>query len=90
MDQELLVKAGVIVGALIAFGTYLKQGVPSLPNRAIPLMIALIGTGLTIWWSGNHTAAGIITAFSVSMTAIGIHSGVKNTFEDRPEAPAKK
>ena len=69
-----------VVAALMLVGAFLKNAVPQLPSRWIPLVtwaLALVGwMALTKGWSDPaQWIAGIVAA----ATATGMHSGIKNT-----------
>jgi hypothetical protein len=73
---------GGIVGALMIVGAVLKNAVPEFPNRLIPLVILILGVAsylaLTHGWSdeGQWVAAVVAAA-----TAVGAHSGIKNSLQ---------
>jgi hypothetical protein len=72
--------AGVIILPLLIVGLILKNAFPAFPNRFIPLLTLIAGTGGFVLKTGNTSANGIFTAFLVAASATGIHSGFKNTF----------
>lgn len=69
-----------IVAGLMLVGAILKNAIPQLPNRWIPLITWILGViaylSLTNGWKdANQWIAAIVTA----ATATGAHSGIKNT-----------
>jgi hypothetical protein len=78
MNDTALADAGPIIAALLLFGALLKHGIPSFPNRLIPLVTALGGTVAFVVKSGDFTAAGLLNGFLVSVLATGTHSTLKN------------
>lgn len=77
----------VIVGLLLV-GAIFKNAFPSFPNRFIPLLTWLMGVAAYLaltngWANSQQWLAAIIAAAS----ATGIHSGIKNTFQNEANDP---
>ena len=77
-----LAEFGGILAGLWVVGAILKNAFPSLPNRIIPLIIFGLGTvayvaSLSAWTDSKAWIAGLVA----SATAVGAHSGIKNSFE---------
>lgn len=80
----------VIVGILLV-GAIFKNAFPSFPNRLIPLLTWLLGVAAYLaltngWANAQQWLAAIIAAAS----ATGIHSGIKNTFQNNEQPPSKE
>lgn len=73
---------GSVVAALMLVGGILKNALPKFPNRMIPLVILVLGVvaylTLTAGWGDPIQW---IAAIVAAATAVGAHSGVKNTME---------
>jgi hypothetical protein len=83
--SEQLGDIGLVIGPLMILGAILKNAFPSFPNRFIPLLTLVVGVPLYVGVSTDFAAATgqtWITAFLVALSATGIHSGLKNTFQD--------
>lgn len=75
---NLLVDAGTIIVPLLIVGAILKHAIPQLPNRLIPAIVMVMGTGAYVVRTGDVSLNGFVTALMVSASAVGIHSGIKN------------
>ena len=77
-----------IVPALMFFGALLKS--TRLNNRYIPLLVTLAGMGLGIvfYYPAQNIAASMFIGFMYAAVAIGLHSGTKNSFEQRNKPPS--
>lgn len=85
-DGSLAVDAGVVIAPLMILGAILKHAFPAFPNRLIPAVTLVAGVPLFMFKSGDVSMNGFVTALLVSITAVGVHSGIKNTFN--MDAPA--
>jgi hypothetical protein len=66
----------------MALGAVLKNALPNFPNRLIPVVILLLGMAayLTLtagWGEPQQWVAAVVAA----ATAVGTHSGLKNTLD---------
>ena len=73
---------GSTVAALLIVGAILKNALPQFPNRLIPLVILVLGVlsylALTHGWDDS---AQWVTAVVAAATAVGAHSGIKNSLQ---------
>ena len=66
-----------IIPALMFLGWLLKQW-PEIPNRVIPVVLAITGVCLGVIFI-SPTSSGALVGFLMASVAIGVHSGVKNS-----------
>jgi len=80
-----MIEIGLVIAVVIAIGGWLK-GREKFPNSLIPLTIVFLAVafnlGNAFLFHGDFLEAGKL-AFIESLGAIGIHSGMKNTFQWR-------
>lgn len=87
-EQNLLVDAGAIISALLIVGGIMKHGFPKIPNRIIPVTTLVLGTIAYMAKTGTWTDMNAwVQSVMVSASAVGIHSGIKNTFSKNGDAP---
>ncbi|MBX6396595.1 MAG: phage holin family protein [Alicyclobacillaceae bacterium] len=79
-----------IVPALLFLGWLLKNVFP-VANRWIPAILAAVGivAGIVFYGGQLGYAGAIIVGFLYAAIAVGLHSGVKNTFEHRNASEGK-
>lgn len=84
--------AGAIIAVLMVVGGILKNAFPDFPNRFVPLITWLIGTFGYMLMTGASWGDGKawFNAFMVAASATGIHSGIKNTFQNQEVVDAAK
>lgn len=77
-----MIEMGLVVAVVMATATWLK-GNTKYPNSMIPLAIVVMTVALNLinalLFGGDFLDAGKL-AFIEALAAIGIHSGVKNSF----------
>ncbi|WP_289142447.1 hypothetical protein [uncultured Brevibacillus sp.] len=80
-----MIEIGLVIAVVIAIGGWLK-GREKFPNSLIPLTIVFLAVAFNLTnaflFHGDFLEAGKL-AFIESLGAIGIHSGMKNTFQLR-------
>ena len=80
-----MIEIGLVIAVVMAIGGWLK-GQDWYPNSFIPLTIVFLAVAFNLTnaflFHGDILEAGKL-AFIESLGAIGIHSGMKNTFQWR-------
>lgn len=80
-----MIEIGIVIAVVMAIGGWLKTQ-DWYPNSMIPLAIVFLAVafnlGNALLFHGDFLEAGKL-AFVESLGAIGIHSGMKNTFQGR-------
>lgn len=76
----------VIVGICLCIGYIIKHSLSFIPNKYIPLIMAVLGVGLNIWieW-GNITPAAILAGIFSGLASTGLHNVFKNFIEKSGE-----
>jgi hypothetical protein len=82
-----VIEIGLVIAIVMAIGGWLKNQ-DRYPNSMIPLAIVVMAVAFNLgnaWlFQGDSLEAGKL-ALIESLAAIGIHSGMKNTFQNRGE-----
>ncbi|GEB35323.1 hypothetical protein [Brevibacillus parabrevis] len=82
-----MIEIGLVIAVVMAIGGWLK-GKEWYPNSFIPLAIVVLAVVFNLanalLFHGDYLEAGKM-AFVESLAAIGIHSGMKNTFQTRED-----
>ena len=76
----------VIVGICVCVGYVIKTSIPTIPNRFIPLIMAVLGLTLNIWISHGVNANIILAGLFSGLSSTGLHQLFKtlvNTQEER-------
>lgn len=80
-----MIEIGLVIAIVMSIGAWLKTQ-KWYPNSFIPLAIVLLAVAINLingyLFHGDLLEAGKL-AFIESLGAIGIHSGMKNTFQSR-------
>lgn len=80
-----MIEMGLVVAVVMAIATWLKSNT-KYPNSMIPLAIVAMTVAFNLinaqLFGGDFLEAGKM-AFIEALAAIGIHSGVKNTFQNK-------
>lgn len=87
MIETGMIEIGVMIALVLAISGWLKSE-EWYPNKFIPLAVVVLMVTFNLinaWlFGGDYLGAGKL-AFIEALAAIGIHSGVKNSFEKRYE-----
>lgn len=82
-----MVEIGLVIAVVMAIGGWLKTQ-EWYPNSFIPLAIVVLAVafnlGNALLFHGDFLEAGKL-AFVEALGAVGIHSGMKNTFQTRED-----
>jgi len=87
MIETGMIEIGVMIALVLAIAKWLKIEA-DFPNKYIPLSVVVLMVAFNLinasLFGGDYLEAGKI-AFIEALAAIGIHSGLKNSFEKRDE-----
>lgn len=80
--------SAVIIALCLFVGYIIKQSITIIPNKYIPLIVGLLGVGISVWidW-GAITPVTIVTGLASGLASTGLHElfreliGVKKTTE---------
>lgn len=76
----------VIVGICVCVGYVLKNSFPSLDNKYIPLIMAILGIILNIWLNNWYISADILLGGMFSgLASTGLHQTFKNLITRKGE-----
>ena len=82
-----MIEIGIVIAVVMAIGGFLKKQT-WFPNSAIPAAIVILAVAFNLanafLFGGDLFDAGKL-AFIEAAGAIGIHSGFKNTFEQKDD-----
>jgi hypothetical protein len=83
----MMIEIGLVIAVVMSIGAWLKRQ-EWYPNQMIPLAIVAMAVAFNLMnallFGGDLLVAGKL-AFVEALAAIGIHSGMKNTFERRDQ-----
>lgn len=83
----MMIEIGLVIAVVMSIGAWLKSQ-EWYPNQMIPLAIVAMAVASNLvnalLFGGDLLEAGKL-AFIEALAAIGIHSGMKNTFERRDQ-----
>ena len=80
MDLNFLNEAivPVVVGICLCIGYVIKNSIPKLDNKYIPVILALIGLGLNIWVAGTINPNVVLGGLFSGLSATGLYEAFKN------------
>lgn len=68
----------VILAICLAVGYIIKNSLSFIPNKYIPLIMAVIGVGLNIWINSTFTPEILLGGLSSGLASTGAFEAVKN------------
>ena len=68
----------VIVGICLCIGYVIKNSLPSIKNRYIPLIMVTIGIILNIWINKSITPDILLAGMFSGLSSTGLHQTFKN------------
>lgn len=68
----------VVVGICVCVGYVIKTSIPSIPNRFIPLIMAVLGLSLNIWISQGMDANIVLSGLFSGLSSTGLHQLFKS------------
>ena len=75
----------VIVGICVCVGYVIKTSIPTIPNRFIPLIMAVLGLLLNIWISHGVDANIILAGLFSGLSSTGLHQLFKTLVDKQGE-----
>lgn len=73
----------VILAICLAFGYIIKYSLDFIPNKYIPLIMAVLGVGLNIWINGAFTPDILLGGLASGLASTGAFEVVKNLTEKK-------
>ena len=67
-----------ILGVCLCVGYVLKYSFPSIKNKYIPAMMAILGVILAIWIKGQINPDVLLTGLFSGLSSTGLHQTFKN------------
>lgn len=71
----------VVVAICLALGYVIKHSLSFIPNKYIPLIMAVIGVGINVWINGNFTPEILLGGLASGLASTGAFELVKNMVE---------
>lgn len=72
----------VVLGICLAFGYVIKHSLDFIPNKFIPLIMAVLGVALNVWVNaGTFTPEILLGGLASGLGATGAHQLYKNIKE---------
>lgn len=73
----------VVLGICLGFGFIIKHSLDFIPNKYIPLIMGLLGTGLNVWLNtGLFTPEILLGGLASGLASTGAFELVKNIREE--------
>lgn len=74
----------VVVGICLCVGYVIKNSITIIPNKYIPLIMAILGTVINVLINLNNISAEIILAGMLSgLASTGLHEAFRNLIEKK-------
>lgn len=86
--MEIITKYVVIIvlAICLCLGYVIKHSIPFIPNRYIPLIMAVVGTILNVWISGWHfTPEILLGGLASGLASTGTYEMIKNITQKKEE-----
>lgn len=71
----------VILAICLAVGCIIKNSLSFIPNKYIPLIMAIIGVGLNIWINGTLTPEVLLGGLASGLASTGTFEALRNLIE---------
>lgn len=82
----------VIIGICLVVGYLIKHSVTAIPNKYIPVIVSILGLGISVWidW-GAVTPGTVLSGLFSGLSSTGLHQLVKEmlTKNDTAETETK-
>lgn len=72
-----------IVGICLIVGYVIKTSFPKVENRFIPLIMAILGVGISIWIYKQVNPEVILAGLSSGLASTGLHQTYKNLINNK-------
>jgi len=75
----------IVLAICLCLGYVIKHSISIIPNKYIPLIMAVVGTILNIWISGwTFTPAILLGGLASGLASTGTYEMIKNISEKEP------
>lgn len=71
----------VVVGICLIIGYVIKQSLDFIPNKYIPLIMALLGVGINVWVAGAFTPEVLLGGMFSGLASTGLYEALRNLIE---------
>lgn len=72
----------VIVGICLCIGYVVKTSIPKIPNNMIPLIMAVLGVALNVWFNAfSFTPDILLGGLFSGLASTGLHQAFKSFIE---------
>lgn len=75
----------VIVGICVCVGYVIKTSIPGIPNRFIPLIMAVLGLVLNVWIAQGIDANIVLAGLFSGLSSTGLHQLFKTLVDKQGE-----
>jgi hypothetical protein len=77
----------VILAICLCLGYIIKHSITAIPNKYIPLILAVVGVILNLWMNGWHFTPEILLGGMASgLASTGTHELIRHLFQNRQYA----
>lgn len=75
----------VVVGVCLMIGYVIKQSLDFIPNKYIPLIMALLGIFVNVWVAGMFTPEVLLGGMFSGLASTGLYEALRNLIERKDE-----
>lgn len=75
----------VVVGICLIIGYVIKQSLDFIPNKYIPLIMALLGIFVNVWVAGMFTPEVLLGGMFSGLASTGLYEALRNLIERKDE-----
>lgn len=75
----------VVVGVCLMVGYVIKQSLDFVPNKYIPLIMALLGIVINVWVVGAFTPEVLLGGMFSGLASTGLYEALRNIIERKNE-----
>lgn len=73
----------VVVGICLCVGYVIKKSITIIPNKYIPLIMLVLGTGINVLINWGNVSAEVVLAGMLSgLASTGLHEAFRNLIEN--------
>lgn len=76
---------GIIVAICFGVGYIIKNSLSFIPNKYIPLIMAILGIGMNIWINGTFTPEILLGGLASGLASTGAFEAVKNLADGKKD-----
>ena len=88
MDINFLAEymSAIIVALCLLVGYLIKHSITVIPNKYIPLIVAVLGVGVSVWMDwGAITPVTIVTGLASGLASTGLYEMFREMIGVKPE-----